>query len=63
VRECSYDLLDGIRPDAVSFVDSFDIPDNALNSTLGSYDGNVYERLFEHARRSPLNKKDPFDGY
>lgn len=36
-------------------MDSFDICDEILNSALGAYDGNVYERLFEEANRSPLN--------
>lgn len=49
------ELLALIRPNAVGIVDSFDIPDEVLSSTLGSYDGNVYERLFEEAQKSPLN--------
>lgn len=49
------ELLALIRPNAVGIVDSFDIRDEVLSSTLGSYDGNVYERLFDEAQRSPLN--------
>lgn len=48
-------LLAEIRPNAVGLVDSFDIRDEILASTLGAYDGNVYERLFEEASKSPLN--------
>lgn len=44
-----------IRPNAVGIVDSFDIRDEVIGSTLGCYDGNVYERLFEEASKSPLN--------
>lgn len=51
------DLLAAIRPNAVGLVDSFDIRDEILGSTLGAYDGNVYERLFEEASKSPLNKE------
>lgn len=29
-----------------------------LQSTLGSYDGNVYPRILEAARKSPLNQED-----
>lgn len=29
--------------------------DESLASTLGAYDGNVYERLFADAQKSPLN--------
>jgi len=56
-------LLDDLRPDAVAFVDAFDIPDRVLNSTLGRHDGNIYEALFEAAQQSNLNKQDPFVGY
>lgn len=50
-------VLGRIRPNAVGLVDSFDISDKVLNSTLGAYDGNVYERLFEDAMKSPLNQE------
>nr|CAD7400440.1 unnamed protein product [Timema cristinae] len=50
-------LLAQIRPNAVSIVDSFDICDEVLSSALGARDGRVYERLFEEAAKSPLNKE------
>jgi hypothetical protein len=34
-----------------------------LFSTLGNYDGNIYEPLFESVKKSKLNHVDPFDGY
>ncbi len=34
----------------------FDIPDNVLSSTIGKYDGNAYEALFNAARKSTLNQ-------
>lgn len=46
-----------IRKNAVGIVDGFDLHDKILNSTLGSYDGNVYERLFTEALKSPLNQE------
>lgn len=49
--------LKRIRPNAVGLVDSFDLHDDILNSALGVYDGNVYERLLEEANKSPLNKE------
>lgn len=48
-------LLSEIRPNAVALVDAFDYRDEMLNSVLGRYDGNVYEHMFEWAKRSPLN--------
>lgn len=50
-------VLGRIRPNAVGIVDSFDFCDAVLNSTLGAYDGNVYDRLLEDALKSPLNQE------
>ncbi|KAK9505625.1 hypothetical protein O3M35_009632 [Rhynocoris fuscipes] len=55
LQEFQDNLLEEIRPNAVTLVDGFDICDEILSSALGAYDGNVYERLFEEANRSPLN--------
>ncbi|CAK9808340.1 Probable peroxisomal acyl-coenzyme A oxidase 1 [Anthophora quadrimaculata] len=51
------DLLLLIRRNAVGIVDGFDISDDILCSTLGAYDGNVYERMFTEAMKSPLNQQ------
>lgn len=45
------------RKDAVPLVDAFDFTDKTLNSALGSYDGQVYQRLYEWAQKSPTNKQ------
>ncbi|XP_059613153.1 probable peroxisomal acyl-coenzyme A oxidase 1 [Phlebotomus argentipes] len=50
-------LLSRVRPNAVGIVDGFDIPDGILQSALGAYDGNVYERMFAEAMKSPLNQE------
>lgn len=52
------ELLAVIRPNAVALVDSFDFHDVHLGSVLGRYDGNVYENMFEWAKKSPLNKTE-----
>lgn len=52
-----------IRPNAVGFVDGFDYHDYMLGSTLGSYDGNVYERLYNEAQKSPLNREGMKDAF
>lgn len=52
------ELLSQLRPNAVALVDAFDIHDRKLKSVLGRYDGNVYENMFEWARRSPLNSSE-----
>lgn len=46
-----------LRPDAVALVDAWDFPDRTLNSTIGGYDGNVYENQYIAAVKSPLNDK------
>ncbi|XP_033833318.1 peroxisomal acyl-coenzyme A oxidase 1 isoform X1 [Periophthalmus magnuspinnatus] len=57
------ELLCLIRPNAVALVDAFDFPDKVLSSVLGRYDGNVYENLFEWARRSPLNATEVHESF
>lgn len=52
------ELLAAVRPNAVALVDAFDYPDAILSSVLGRYDGNIYEHMFEWAKRSPLNKTE-----
>lgn len=49
------ELMAAIRPQAVPLVDSFALSDYLLNSTLGAYEGDVYNGLFEHALNEPLN--------
>eukprot|EP00644_Phytophthora_capsici_P004307 jgi/Phyca11/545267/estExt2_Genewise1Plus.C_PHYCAscaffold_170368 len=55
IRDNIEDLLKLIRPHAVTLVDGFNFSDHSLNSTLGRYDGNVYEALYESAQHDPLN--------
>lgn len=50
-------MLTAIRPNAVGIVDGFDIRDEILGSALGTYDGNVYQHLYEEAMKSPLNQE------
>ncbi|KAG4056519.1 hypothetical protein JG687_00003295 [Phytophthora cactorum] len=55
IRANIEELLKLIRPHAVALVDGFNFSDHMLNSTLGRYDGNVYEALYESAQHDPLN--------
>lgn len=61
------ELLSIIRGYAVNVVDSFDIRDEALGSVLGCWDGNAYQRLFDEALKSPLNRnavhRESFEKY
>ncbi|XP_044530329.1 peroxisomal acyl-coenzyme A oxidase 1 isoform X1 [Gracilinanus agilis] len=57
------ELLTVIRPDAAALVDAFDFKDVSLGSVLGRYDGNVYENMFEWAKKSPLNKTQVHESY
>jgi acyl-CoA oxidase len=50
------ELLAAIRPDCVPLVDAFGHSDYALKSTLGRFDGNVYEAIYEGAKRGSLNE-------
>lgn len=57
------ELLTLIRTNAVALVDAFDYSDAQLGSVLGRYDGNVYEHMFEWAKKSPLNKTQVHDSF
>ncbi|KAJ8399688.1 hypothetical protein AAFF_G00407930 [Aldrovandia affinis] len=57
------ELLSLLRPNAVALVDAFDYRDEMLNSSLGRYDGNVYEHMFEWAKKSPLNRTEVHESY
>ncbi|XP_025902542.1 peroxisomal acyl-coenzyme A oxidase 1 isoform X3 [Nothoprocta perdicaria] len=57
------ELLAIIRPNAVALVDSFDFSDGYLGSVLGRYDGNIYETMFEWAKKSPLNKTEVHESF
>lgn len=49
-------LLEEIRPHAVRLADSWAFPDWQLDSSLGRYDGKVYEDMFFRAsEQNPLN--------
>lgn len=56
-------LLAELRPDAVALVDGFGYSDEELRSTLGRYDGNVYEAIYEAAKLSPLNQSPKMVGW
>ncbi|KAK4549620.1 hypothetical protein LTR36_004921 [Oleoguttula mirabilis] len=56
-------LLEELRPHAVRLVDSWGFPDWQLDSSLGRYDGKVYEDMFHRASElNPLNRVtvDPY---
>lgn len=56
-------LLEEIRPHALRLVDAWKFPDWQLDSSLGRYDGNVYEDMFHRASElNPLNSV-VFDPY
>jgi acyl-CoA oxidase len=63
VRNEVYALLAEVRVDAVGLCDSWDWLDFELKSTLGRYDGQVYEALLKSAKQEPLNLMDPVEGF
>jgi acyl-CoA oxidase len=56
-------LMEEIRPHAIRLVDAWKFPDWQLDSSLGRYDGKVYEDMFHRASElNPLNSVT-FDPY
>ncbi|GAA5993880.1 hypothetical protein JCM5350_001579 [Sporobolomyces pararoseus] len=56
LRNRVHALLAELRPQAVSLVDAWGVPDYLLNSALGRYDGDVYPALVRFAQNEPLNR-------
>lgn len=63
LKEEEMKLLKEIRPDAVAIVDAADYHDDCLQSALGAYDGNVYERMYKTALTEPMNKSEVHPSY
>ncbi|ETS85063.1 hypothetical protein PFICI_03088 [Pestalotiopsis fici W106-1] len=62
-RRAVMKLLEEIRPHAIRLVDAWKFSDWQLDSSLGRYDGNVYQDMFYRASElNPLNKV-VFDPY
>merc|ERR550514_1035762 len=55
--------LEEIRPDMIGLTDGFALTDSQLDSTIGDYDGNVYEKIYKTARMSPLNQTEVMVGW
>jgi len=63
LRRISARLIE-LRPDAVALTDGFGHTDHDLHySTLGSYHGNVYEAIYNAAKKSPLNAQSKMVGW
>lgn len=56
-------LLAEIRPECVALTDGMGFSDHELKSTLGRFDGNVYEEIYRQARLSPLNQSPVMIGW
>jgi acyl-CoA oxidase len=55
-------LLTQLLPDAVTLTDAWDFPDAALQSALGCYDGDVYERMMQWVKQLPINRQAATQG-
>jgi acyl-CoA oxidase len=63
LREVFRNTLKECRKDALAIVDGFGYRDDELCSVLGSYDGDVYNKLMGIVRKNPLNKSNTLPGY
>lgn len=63
LRQTLRELASHIRKNAIGIVDSFGYTDDDLMSVLGSYDGDVYNKLIGIIRKNPLNKSNTLPGY
>ncbi|THH33351.1 hypothetical protein EUX98_g807 [Antrodiella citrinella] len=63
IRRSIRDICLNLLPQAVGLTDAFGFTDWELDSSLGRFDGNVYESLWERAQMEPLNQSEVPDGY
>ncbi|XP_053377016.1 peroxisomal acyl-coenzyme A oxidase 1-like [Mercenaria mercenaria] len=63
LRQEEMELLEVLRPNAVGLVDAFDMHDETVASTLGQYDGNAYQHLFESTQNEPMNQTEVHPAY
>jgi acyl-CoA oxidase len=56
LRSALANVLSAFQPDALGFVDGFGFLDSELNSTLGRFDGKVYQALMTDALANPVNQ-------
>jgi len=52
-----------LLPDAIALSDAFGLSDWELDSSLGVYDGRVYDALWAKAQSEPLNASEVPNGY
>ncbi|KAF9952078.1 fatty-acyl coenzyme A oxidase [Modicella reniformis] len=50
-----------VRQEYIPLIDAFNYTDYMINSPLGVYDGNVYEKYFDHVKRqNPVGQPHPY---
>lgn len=61
IRQSLDSLCSYLRPDAIALVDAFLLPDWMLNSSLGVYNGNVYQCTFDRVNaQKQLSHTPPY---
>ena len=56
VEEAVKVLLQRIRPQIIPLIETFNLPDEFLQSAIGNSYGDIYETHFEWAKDSRMNK-------
>ncbi|XP_060576845.1 peroxisomal acyl-coenzyme A oxidase 1-like [Ruditapes philippinarum] len=63
LRQEEMEMLAVLRPNIVGLVDAFDMHDETVASTLGQYNGNAYQNLFESTQYEPMNQTEVHPAY
>ncbi|KDQ11213.1 hypothetical protein BOTBODRAFT_177465 [Botryobasidium botryosum FD-172 SS1] len=63
LREAISRICRSLLPEAIALTDAFGFSDWELDSSLGVYDGNVYQALWDRAQEEPLNQRQVVEGY
>lgn len=58
LEEASNMIFTALRPQAVSLINTFENPDNAMMSAIGNNYGDIYETHLRWAKESRMNNKE-----
>jgi len=64
MRKAFDNLIKKLRPQLIPLVESYNLPDFVLTSSIGNSFGDIYEKQLELAMNSPMNRtKDAIPSY
>ncbi|CDW76918.1 acyl-coenzyme a oxidase [Stylonychia lemnae] len=63
IQETLKQLINKLRPQTISIIESFDISDQQITSSIGNQYGDIAETILDQARNSKLNQNELAPGF